>query len=44
MPIIPDTKEAEIAGSQCKAGLNKSMIPYVKNKLKKAKRLGAWLN
>jgi hypothetical protein len=42
IPIIPATQEAEAGGSQPKAGLDKTIETYLKNKLKN-KTNGAWL-
>jgi hypothetical protein len=40
VPVIPDTREAEVGGSQSESGPGKSVRPYLINKLK-AKGLGA---
>jgi hypothetical protein len=37
MPVSPVTQKVEVGGSQSEAGLGKSMRPYLKKKLKKAK-------
>jgi hypothetical protein len=42
MPVIPESQETEVGGSQLKANLGKSIRLYLKRKLK-AKELRVWL-